>query len=102
MERRRLPRYQVNWPVKYTVRNQEGVRTFGTGALENVSAVGALIHVDKSLWLGARLDLSIQIPLPKPSWMLYSAEVLRVEACDSGNRVAVAFSPSKPVFSDLE
>ena len=102
MERRRLPRYQVSWPVKYTARNQEGVRIYGTGALENVSAAGALVRLDKPLWLGARLDLSIQIPLPKPSWMLYSAEVLRVEACDAGNRVAVEFSPSKPVFSDLE
>ena len=102
MERRSLPRYQVSWPVKYTVRNQEGVRIFGTGALQNVSAAGALIHLDKPLWLGAKLDLSIQIPLPKPSWMLYSAEVLRIEADHSGNRVAVEFSPAKPVFSDLE
>ena len=102
MERRSLPRYQVSWPVKYTATNQEGLRIFGIGALENVSAAGALVRLDRPLWLGARLDLSIQIPLPKPSWMLYSAEVLRIEANHSGNHVAVEFSPAKPVFSDME
>ena len=102
MERRSLPRYQVNWPIKFSVTNPEGVRVFGAGALENVSASGAFIAVDKSLWLGAQIDLSIKMPLPQDAWMLYSAEVLRVQPADSGSRVAVAFSPSRPVFSDLE
>ena len=102
MERRSLPRYQVTWPIKFTARNQEGVRIFGTGALENVSASGALISLDKPLWLGARLDLSIKLPFPTNAWMLYAAEVLRIQSADSGNRVAVKFSFSKPVFSDLE
>jgi PilZ domain len=88
--------------VKVTVRNQEGVRIFGAGALENVSASGALISLDKPLWLGARIDLSIKMPLPTNAWMLYSAEVLRIESADSANRVAVKFAFSKPVFSDME
>ncbi|HKP14399.1 MAG TPA: PilZ domain-containing protein [Blastocatellia bacterium] len=102
MERRSLPRYQVNWPIKFSVTNPEGVRVFGAGALENVSASGAFIAVDKPLWLGAQIDLSIKMPLPQDAWMLYSAEVLRIQSADSGGRVAVAFSPSRPVFSDME
>lgn len=102
MERRSLPRYQVTWPVKVTARNPDGVRIFGTGALENVSASGALISLDKPLWLGARIDLSIKMPFPTNAWMLYSAEVLRIQSADSSNRAAVKFSFSKPVFSDTE
>jgi hypothetical protein len=102
VERRSLPRYQVSWPIKFSVINQEGVRTFGAGALENVSAAGAFISVDKPLWPGARIDLSIKVPLPRDAWMLYSAEVLRVHPAGSGNRAAVAFMPARPVFSDME
>lgn len=102
MERRSLPRYQVSWPVRFSVVNPEGVRIFGAGALENVSASGALINVDKPLWPGAQIDLSIKMPLPQNAWMLYAGEVLRTDPEDSGHRAAVAFSPSRPVFSDME
>jgi hypothetical protein len=101
VERRSLPRYQVSWPVKFSFVNSDGVRVFGAGALENVSASGALIHVDKPLSPGARIDLSIRIPLPQNAWMLYAGEVLRTETADSGHRAAVSFSPSRPVFSDM-
>jgi len=102
VERRSLPRYQVSWPVKFSVINPEGVRIYGAGALENVSAAGALIAVDKPLCLGAQIDLSIKIPLPSNAWMLYAGEVLRTDPADSGHRAAVIFSPSRPVFSDME
>ena len=102
MERRSLPRYKVTWPVKVTARNQDGVRIFGSGALENVSARGALICVDKPLWPGAKIDLSIKLPYPTDAWMLYAGEVLRIQSADSGHRAAITFSFSKPVFSDTE
>ena len=102
MERRSLPRYQVSWPVRFSVVNSEGVRIFGAGALENVSAAGALIRVDRPLWIGARVELSIKIPLPQNAWMLYAGEVLRTDPADSCSRAAIVFSPSRPVFSDTE
>jgi hypothetical protein len=102
LERRSLPRYQVSWPVKFTVRNQDGVRIFGSGALENVSASGALITLDRPLWPGAQIDLSIRLPFPTNAWMLYSAEVLRIQPASPAHRVAVKFSFSKPAFSDTE
>ena len=101
MERRSWPRYQVGWPIKFSLTSPDGVRVFGTASLENVSTRGALIQMDKPLWLGAQVDLSIKLPFEKASWMLYSAEVLRTEPTASGHRVAVEFSPAKPVFTDI-
>jgi PilZ domain len=101
LENRSWPRYQVAWPIKFTLTNQDGVRVFGTGALENVSAQGALMRIDRSVGIGARLDLSIKLPFSQEAWMLYSAEVLRIEPGPAGERVAVEFSPSKPTFTDI-
>jgi hypothetical protein len=100
LERRRLPRYQVDWLVKLTGRNNEGVRYFGDGVLENISARGAYLYTERSLQLGEKLDISIQLPLKKENWLVYSAEVVRVDCASDKTGLALMFDSSKPAFTD--
>ena len=99
-ERRSLPRYSVDWPVKLTGRCSVGTRYFGEGVLENIAAKGACLYTDKSLRVGERLDVSIKLPLKRDNWLIYSAQVIRVEGGCPQARVAIRFDSSEPTFTD--
>ena len=100
MERRLLPRYSVDWPVKLTGRGNIGIRYFGEGVLENIGAKGACLFTNKSLQVGERLDISIKLPIRQENWLVYSGEVIRIEGVWPQVRVAIKFDFSRPAFTD--
>jgi hypothetical protein len=100
LERRRLPRYQVDWPVKLTGRNDIGVRYFGNGVLKNISAGGAFLYINRPLQIGERLDISIRLPLKPENWLVYSAEVVRIDHTYPQTGAAIKFDSSWPAFTD--
>ena len=100
VERRLLPRYSVDWPVKLTGRGSVGIRYFGEGILENIGAKGACLYTNRSLRVGERLDVSIKLPLKRDNWLVYSAQVIRVEGVCPESRVAIRFDSSEPAFTD--
>jgi hypothetical protein len=95
-----LPRYRVDWPVKLTGRRSLEETYFGEGVLQNIGAKGACLYTNGSLRVGERLDVSIKLPLKRENWLVYSAEVVRVEQTTAQARVALRFDYSKPGFSD--
>jgi PilZ domain len=100
LERRRLPRYGVDWPVKLTGRNGKGVRYFGDGVLKDISARGAFFYTDRPSKVGERLDISIRLPLKADNWLVYTAEVVRVDSTGAKTGVAIKFDSSWPAFTD--
>jgi hypothetical protein len=100
VERRRLPRYKVDWPVRVTGRNDSGVRYFGNGVLKNLSARGAFFYTDRSSRVGEKLDVAIKLPIKSENWMVYSAEVVRVDPERPRTGVAIKFDSSWPSFTD--
>lgn len=100
MERRRLPRYQVDWPVRLTGRDKTGVRYFGDGVLKNISARGAFLYTARSSRVGERIDVSIRLPFKPDNWMIYSAEVVRVDGGSAKTGMAIKFISSWPAFTD--
>jgi hypothetical protein len=100
LERRRLPRYQVDWPVKLTGRNGTGVRYFGEGVLKDISARGAFLYTDRLSQIGERFDIAIKLPLKADNWLIYTAEVVRVDSSRAKTAVAIKFDSSWPVFTD--
>ena len=100
MERRRLPRYQVDWPVKLTGRNGTGVRYFGEGVLKDISARGAFLYTDRLSKVGERIDVSIRLPFKADNWLIYTAEVVRVDRDRSKSGMALKFDSSWPAFTD--
>lgn len=100
MERRRLPRHEADWPVKLTGRSNTGVRFFGEGVLKNISARGAFLYTDRSSHVGEKLDVSIRLPLKSENWLVYSAEVVRVDCTCPKIGLAIKFDSSWPAFTD--
>jgi hypothetical protein len=100
VERRKLPRYKVDWPVKLTGRNEGGVRYFGEGVLKNISARGAFFYTDRSSRVGERLDIAVRLPIKAEKWLVYSAEVVRVDPPSPRTGVAIKFDTSWPSFTD--
>jgi PilZ domain len=100
LERRKLPRHEADWQVKLTGRNAKGVRYFGEGVLKNISAGGAFLYTDRSAHVGERLDISIRLPLKSENWLVYSAEVVRVDCACPRTGVAIKFDSSWPAFTD--
>jgi hypothetical protein len=100
MERRLLPRYSVDWPVKLTGTGKVGIKYFEDGVLENIGAKGACLHTNTPLQVGEKLDVSIRLPLKRDNWLVYSAKVVRVEGSRSQSRVAIRFNSSLPAFTD--
>jgi hypothetical protein len=100
LERRSLPRYRVDWPVKLTGTGNIGIRYFEEGVLENIGAKGACLYTNRSLQVGERVDVSIKLPLKRDNWLVYSARVIRVEGVYPEERVAIRFDSSEPAFTD--
>ena len=47
--------------------------------LRDLSSTGAFAYLQNPLGLGAKLIISVKLPVEAETWMLYSASVIRVE-----------------------
>jgi hypothetical protein len=98
-ERRTARRYRLDWPTRIIVGDPD-VGTFEQVAmLRDLSSTGAFAYLQAALRLGAKLFVSVKLPVEKETWMMYSAIVIRVERGISGVGVAVKFDSSRPKFA---
>ena len=97
-ERRNSQRFQLNWDVFVNGTDQSGSCFVEAGSLENLSSIGALVYLPKSVDLGQRLELQIKIPFRRDNWMRYTAEVVRLEYASTRVGVGVRFDTAVPVF----
>ncbi len=96
----RAHRFWVKWTFKVKGRNSAGLNFEEMGVLENLSSSGALFSLKTPLDIGAKLDISIELPFNKERWMEYSARVVRIVSISSIPKVAVAFDSVQPRFAD--
>jgi hypothetical protein len=67
--------------------------------LRDLSSTGAFAYIPTPLRLGAKLYVSVKLPVEKETWMIYSAAVIRVERGMIGAGIAVKFDSSRPRFA---
>jgi PilZ domain-containing protein len=97
-DRRNARRFQISWEVAVKGTDEAGKRFDVAGTLENLSSLGALLHLPRCLNLAERLELQIKVPFKKNNWMRYTAEVVRVEQTSAGAGVGVRFDTAVPGF----
>lgn len=97
-ERRLSVRHNFKWQATIEGSDQNGVRFDEEGMIENLSATGAFLYLNRPVEVGDRLDLAIRLPFKKENWMTYSAEVVRLEPAANGLGIGIRFDAVKPVF----
>lgn len=100
-ERRNARRFQVSWDVNVRGTDQTGSCFDEVATLENLSSLGAFLHLPGRANLGDRLELQIKLPFKRNDWMTYAAEVVRLEQASSKDGVALKFDTAAPVFIAL-
>ena len=98
IERRRAYRFHINWPVAVRHNGDRSPDFEAPGNLVDLSSRGAYLSVRKKLRLGSKLDLWIRVPHEVERWMVYTAEIVRVEESSLGPRVAVRFTTVRAKF----
>lgn len=96
--RRRLHRYQVDWPFRVKGTDPSGLGILNTGKLRDISPRGAFGYVGRPLAVGMKMEIMIRLPLKEERWIKHLAEVIRVEQIDSQIGVALKFDTSRPTF----
>ena len=100
-ERRHWPRYNVEWPIKVEGVGESAGNGAETGKLNNISAKGALVSIERKFDVGARISLFVKLPSPADAWIGFSGYVVRVEKGPEGVDTALRFDTSRPIFADL-
>jgi hypothetical protein len=100
-ERRTGRRFHVQWPARIGGVTGAGESFDEPGALKNISSGGAFLYITSPVEVGAKLDVFIKVPFRGEEWMLYRAEVLRVECSASQFGVALKFFSFKPEFRHI-
>ena len=100
-ERRIAQRFALDWEV--AVKASDTGWTFDeAGNLRDLSSLGAFMYLGRGLIAGASLEVQIQTPFKGNNWLIYRAEVVRVDFSEDKAGVAVRFDRSRPVFSSME
>ncbi|HEU4386498.1 MAG TPA: PilZ domain-containing protein [Blastocatellia bacterium] len=99
IDRRESRRFHVSWQIVVRGFDKRGARFETVGALDNLSSGGAFFYIDRSLPVGAQLDVMINVPLKRDNWMRYSAKVLRAESGETRFGLAARFETLIPAFS---
>jgi c-di-GMP-binding flagellar brake protein YcgR len=96
LEQRKRSRYKASWAAKLKGIDPEGAIFEEEGTLENISAGGALVRLEKAIPIGSRLEISIKLPFKK--WMVLGGEVIRIETSATNIKVALKFEGRWPTF----
>jgi hypothetical protein len=97
-ERRNARRFQISWDVNVRGTDHIGSGLDEAGTLENLSSLGAFLHLPRQVNLGERLELQIKVPFKRNNWVKYAAEVVRLEQASGKAGVALKFDTAVPVF----
>ena len=108
VERRESRRFPVGWPITIRGSDKRGRAFEETAVLENLSSVGAYLYTRLELTVGARLEVSIRLPLTRERWMQYPALIIRIDgqpkSKDAATEtvsigIAMRFEQLKPRFA---
>jgi PilZ domain len=97
-DRRRMHRYQVDWPFRVKGTDPTGLGILNTGKLRDISARGAFGYIGRPLAVGMKMEVLIKLPVKEERWIKYSAEIMRVERIGTQTGVAMKFDTSQPMF----
>jgi hypothetical protein len=97
-DRRRMHRYQVDWPFRVKGTDPTGLGILNTGKLRDISARGAFGYIGRPLAVGMKMEVLIKLPVKEERWIKYSAEIIRVERTSTQTGVAMKFDTSQPMF----
>ncbi|HVG18400.1 MAG TPA: PilZ domain-containing protein [Blastocatellia bacterium] len=97
-DRRRMHRYQVDWPFRVKGTDPTGLGILNTGKLRDISSRGAFGYIGRLLAVGMKIEVLIRLPLKEERWIKYSAEIVRVEQLGSQTGVGLKFDTSRPMF----
>ncbi|HMG32830.1 MAG TPA: PilZ domain-containing protein [Blastocatellia bacterium] len=95
-ERRKARRFAVDWNVVIKGHDGLGYQIEENAVLENLSSRGAFLYLKKRLTTGQRIKLWIRVPNEDERWMLYVADVVRIEEGRGRFGTAVRFSKIRP------
>ena len=99
-ERRKGRRFKVSWPIRVRAQDPDyGIDEVTT--LRDLSSRGAYAYISSCPQVGARLTISIRLPIENNIWMSYSAIVVRVDKIGSGAGIAFLFDTPRPAFGNL-
>lgn len=106
-DRRISNRYSLHWQIEVHGNDRLGMPFHEIGFVEDLSSSGAFFYLNHPVDLGAKISLSIKLPVETESWMIYTAQVIRVKGNDAkaveGNEpqkigIGIRFDSFKPQF----
>ena len=95
-EHRKARRFDLDWPVIVKGQDTTGATLEEAGSLVNLSSRGAFLHLKRSLTVGKKLELWVEMPFKDERWMAYSAEVVRCEDEFPKVGIGVRFTKLRP------
>jgi len=90
-----MRRYKLKWATRVRIGGEGREETV---RLRDLSAEGAFVYLEHCPPIGAKLLVSIKLPLQREIWMNYSAVVVRVEDAATEPGIALRFDTSRPTF----
>ena len=97
-ERREARRFKVGWQTVIEGTNRDGESFEERTKLMNLSSTGAYFKLKIHLEKGAKVKVSIKVPLSEDNWMMYWAIVVRIKGLRRRNGIAIRFLGSRPAF----
>lgn len=98
-DRREWSRYKIAGSIIVRGKDEDGTSFQESGALKDISVNGALGNLTRPLCVGTKLEILINMPPAKASWMKYDALVIRAERTSSGSTIALRFDKTRPQFT---
>jgi hypothetical protein len=97
-DRRISTRHSLHWQIEVEGKDNLGLPFHETGVVENLSSSGAFFFINHQVDLGAKISLSIKLPVQNESWMKYTAKVIRVEQGDAKIGIGVRLDAMSQKF----
>ena len=101
LERRKARRFTVDWDVVLKGKDELGSGLQELGSLRDLSSRGAFLSVPRRLKVGMRLELWIRMPSEPERWMIYGAEIVRIDQGLVMMGAAARFLSARPRIHSL-